>query len=37
MNSAKAEVNPKAKQRNHQLPVDHVCSSHLLKSTSWWS
>jgi len=35
--SPKAEVNPKAKQRNHHLPVDHGCSSHLLTSTSWWS
>ena len=32
--SPKAEVNPKAKQRNHHLPVDNGCSSHLLTSTS---
>jgi len=25
------------KQRNHHLPIDHGCSSHLLTSTSWWS
>jgi len=37
MKSPKAEVNPKAKQRKHHLPVDHGCSSHLLISTSWWS
>jgi len=37
MKSPMAEVNPKAKQRNHHLPVDHGCSSHLLTSTSWWS
>jgi len=37
MKSSKAEVNPKAKQRNHHLHVDHGCSSHLLTSTSWWS
>jgi len=25
------------KQRNHRLPDDHGCSSHMLTSTSWWS
>jgi len=33
MKSPKAEVNSKAKQRNHHLPVDHGCSSHMLTST----
>jgi len=37
MKSPKVEVNPKAKQQNYHLPVDHGCSSHLLTSTSWWS
>jgi len=37
MKSPKAEVSPKAKQRNHHLLIDNGCFSHLLTSTSWWS
>jgi len=37
MKSPKTEASPEAKQRNHHLPADHGCFSHLFTSTSWWS